>query len=225
MKKQRKSIKELKKYWQSDEFVKTTFGKNANFTDDKVEKLISKLLSLPNEDWITILAYGSLMSESDGYRTIPSAKNYRCVNIDGYDRVFNIGSERYGSFLNVRVNEDAKQMIVMAIDVHAEDMPKFLQRESLYEFTSHKFIDDDYNHKIGLIVVSYYNEDWLEPQLNYLHLCLSGIQEFAGIEGVDNFLDTSYCYNPRKVRQTTIREWLYDMNPIDYMIRHKYSSR
>ena len=63
------------------------------------------------------------------------------------------------------------------------------------------------------------NEQALDPQLNYLHLCIAGAFKLYGVEGFTNFLDTTHTFNG------TIREYLKNVDLISWMARHDYSPR
>lgn len=213
-------------FWEKDSFYEKWFGKSqtANASAQYFKK---KLCSLPIDEKFKVVGYGSLMNGADADRTIKESEGFP-VYAPGWERIFNMGRIRTGSFLNVRRNDNAvKDMAAIMYEVNWEQMPALLMREGLYdlEWTT---VRDEWGteHEALIVVGSLGNQDdFIQPQLNYLHLCMTGIQDQFGFEGVDNFLDTTFCYSPNHQSQVSVREWLTTMNTLTYILSHDYSPR
>jgi hypothetical protein len=224
------SLDDITRYWNSNEFLLDMFGNNFNKTST-ASNLVNTLNSLPLSYTYTIAAYGSLLNAKDIYRTMPSAKNFRAEYIYGYQRIFNMGSLETGCFLNIK--KDYKEnTLCRFIDISYEDLPEYILREGLYNITELRKAEysvaiPDKQPVLTVIGKQYFinKSVGIEPQLNYMHMCLTGIKELAGMTGVNNFLNKTLCYSNDDYDYIPAKEWLYKLDITNYMISKNYSSR
>jgi hypothetical protein len=180
--------------------------------------IIAKVNELEDRDY-KVIGYGSLLNSSDVYRTSPNLVRHEVGFLDGWTRIFNMGSANTGSYLNVRPS-NRKSMIVAILTVPALDMFSLIEREINYRMLTVKVRDEVGKTMDALMVVGYkahttYN---LIPQANYLHLCMNGAGKLGGKRGIDNFIDsTETCFG-------TLKEFL--QTPLEQVYRAQvYSSR
>jgi len=219
------TFNDLRNYWNSDKFIKDNFG-DPKENRKYAKSLIKKLNKLPELDIFPIVAYGSLMNNADARRTVGETDS-EVMTIPGWERVFNIGNIASGSFLNVRKSRYGNDMDVIIRYVKAEKMPKLLMRESLYDMEIVEAIDaNGHKHNVYMVVADpYYEDPWINVQLNYLHLCMTGIKVDGDRQMMDNFLTTTYCYSNELAKEVTIDEWLNSVSLKNYLLIHRYSSR
>jgi len=219
-----------KKEWTSEKFLREFFQvkKNENpFNKYYIKEFIDTISNIPLRHEYTMVGYGSLLNEKDIPRTLPSGKNHRLGILNGYKRIFNVaGNVNDIAYLNVEKVPYDLQTYVALIDFPYYELPNIIARESLYDFTE-VMIQEQNKETQSLMVVgnNYFVNNYATPLLNYLHLCISGIKDLAGKEGVDNFLYTTYCYSQYHGEQVTINEYLKHVNLLDYMVRREYISR
>jgi len=215
--------------WAREHFLRTTFnvatGKSV-FEDFEVKNFRKQIEKIPIQSSYVMIGYGSLMNKGDVPRTCPNAKYHRLGVLQGYERIFNMG---WGtSFLNVRETENEAKMQVALVDIPFHELPSIIKREGNYEFITVKVMDIEMEEIVeALMVVSVDHNinDALAPQLNYTHLCLSGIKALNGINGVNNFLNTTYCYSEKSHSHVKLDKWLSEMDVINHMFMNDYSSR
>lgn len=220
-----------REYWRSEEFKEKIFGKSWE-TNKSVKPFIDELMSFPIKPFFPFVAYGSLMDEYDAYRTIGYADT-KTVWIPGWQRVFNMGYKETGSFLNVRPVEGGypESMIAFVKDVSWENLPDILRRERLYNVEEVKtiYVDEDgvTREELAYMVVGdeVFEEPYIQPQLNYLHLCMRGIKHDGTAHMMNNFLDGTACYSQELTKEVPLRVWLQNVNLTNYLLTHKYSSR
>lgn len=214
--------------WESEAFIMHIFGikdRNKVFTDKRVLRYLNQLDGIPITQHYTLIGYGSLMNEDDVTRTIKTGFNHRLGLVKNYERVFNIGQET--AYLNIRECK-GQEIEVALIDFEFTDIPNIIRRESLYGFKTIKTYDPSIGKEIEALAViglTGYENNIIEPQLNYLHLCLTGAKELNEIYGINNFLDSSYCYSPTHANIVSVRKYLQELNVINHMIQNDYSSR
>lgn len=219
-----------RQYWASDEFLYDFFGKKwKNANNGRFAKSIqNKLLALPVLEEFDILAYGSLMNDLSAQKTLSTFET-ELGTLDKYERVFNMGSIRTGSYLNVRkVDDDTKSIEVIVRKIPFHDMPEFITREGNYNVEQVVYFNNDIGrNKKGIIVIGkpIMEDDFLKPQLNYVHLCMDGIKMNADMYFMDNFLENTYCFSDELSREVTLKKWLKNVNLLTYLKTYNYSSR
>ena len=194
-------------YWKSKQLYEELFGKDVKLDSQQVKDLMKILRSLPDQQDYDIITYGSLMNFNDSNRTLPrQLDRFNCV-LKNYERIFNVGWKEQGAFL-------------------------YIKREGLYDIVPvHFHILNDYQEPDeegifkGFTVISSLDYYGIEPQLNYFHLCLTGVLQEMGDIGYNNFLDSTKCYSVKQHKYIMAREWLKELDLIDYMTRHTYSPR
>lgn len=216
--------------WRTEVFLRKLLGikdKEINLKDDyNVQRFLYQLRNIPEKRKLTVIGYGSLMNCTDISRTSPNAENHRLGILNGFERIFNIGGDT--SFMNVRRANDTSQMNVSLIDIPFTDIPNLIIREGRYNFEVVDVFDVIENKNISALIVvgdSMFEDDSLSPQLNYLHLCLTGAKWLDGLRGVRDFLETTYCYSNKQHEHIKINDWLKELDLIDYMFVHDYSNR
>lgn len=207
--------------WKSKEFL-MEFFRISEHTDpyktEAVKEFIRKIDKIAIQETYTLIGYGSLMKLSDAKKTL-DVINFEYGYIRGYERIFNIGFDT--AYLNVQRSEKTILNVAL-IEFPFYNLPNIIRRESLYEIETVQ-----YDNRTALIAIAStpQTNDILEPQLNYLHLCLTGAKELGGLKAIDQFIDNTYCYSQFHNAQVTIREYLSKLNLINYIIRYDYSSR
>eukprot|EP01095_Lingulamoeba_sp_RSL-Kostka_P005228 TRINITY_DN16566_c0_g1_i1.p1 TRINITY_DN16566_c0_g1~~TRINITY_DN16566_c0_g1_i1.p1 ORF type:complete len:269 (+),score=62.68 TRINITY_DN16566_c0_g1_i1:39-845(+) len=103
-----------------------------------------------NDQNVTIIGYGSLLSLKSAKRTCKSISNFRSGEVIGYERCFNLVSI-WGIKNNIsdletneiaavstrqieESNNDKKRMFVSIFDINKNELEYYLERESRYEF-------------------------------------------------------------------------------------------
>lgn len=215
----------LRKEWTGKAFIEKNFYKGINNNSPQVKEFERKLGLFPqDEDWITIATYGSLMNANDIPRTLGNEAYSQPGIMHGYQRVFNCGYKDTGSFLNIR-KASSSDILISLITVKYDMIPNYIKREQLYEPVKVQCTDLNGEHVEAIAVIAdEYTDIGLEPQLNYLHLCLTGIASLHGMTGVHDFLK-SETYNSKLRKMSTIKEWLDNVDLIDLLIRQEYKSR
>ena len=213
------SLKEIKDKYLTDEnieYIEEYYG-----TEKSVD-FARNVAALEDKDYY-IVGYGSLMKESDAKRTFKYLKSIRGIWLYGWRRIFNMGRMETGSYLNVyKVSNDSDGMPVALLKVSFRDMPEFFLREILYNADTLELnIDgklkgayivhqpDISRHTIGI-----------QPILTYTLLCIEGIKDFFGYDGMKGFYETTELYNGRP-----INEWLNTVNILEYAETHKHTTR
>lgn len=225
---QKFTLKDQKRKWLSQESLRKRFNidpKKDVYDNESVKRFINQLNRIPIQETYTLVGYGSLLNANDIPRTLPSAQNHRLGILFGYKRIFNIGFDT--AYLNV-VPDDEIDIEVAIVEFEHEHLPDLIQREALYDFEEVEVYDVEDEKAIKALMVigdEYYENNLIEPQLNYLHLCLSGASELNELKGINNFLDTSFCYSPYHANTVSVRNYLSKLNTINYMVQHRYSSR
>lgn len=214
-----------KQLWASDHFYKQLFGKKLDFNEPFIRKLRWQLNNLPEQDSYNIIGYGSLLNENSLKRTIKEPSNPVPVFILGYERIFNVGNWETGAFLNIREAKDS-MMICNKITIKAKEMPEYLIREGLYDLIEVKYKNinnDEYGKAYTVISNDFVSS--IQPQLNYLHMCIDGIINLAGRYGARNFMDTTYCYSQKNGQLIKLSQWLEEVDLKQLMINQQYISR
>lgn len=223
-----------REYWKSKEYLKTIFGKDVDVKSARVKKLLDVIDRIPESPVYTIAAYGSLLNTGDIFRTMPTAHNFRRGSICGFTRVFNVGHLDTGCVLNIRPSSDKEEEVICNfIDIEFEDLPHYIIREGWYDV---KVLDHEYDYEIDELidnpVLTVVGKDFVvnssigvEPQLNYLHLCVSGMKDVAGWEGVQHFMNETLCYSNEENNYIPVRQWLADLDLGRYLITKEFSSR
>lgn len=226
-------FRDHRKYWKTKDHMRLLFGNKVNMDSAPVQNLIRAIDSIPESRTYTIAAYGSLLNTKDVYRTMPSASNFRKGLIHGYERIFNMGSLGRGCVLNIRPCHQDVKLTCNFIDIDYTDLPEYILREGWYDVIvvdRDEYTDSGNNEKVPVLTVIgdksiVNNSIGVEPQLNYLHLCLDGMKDVAGWEGVKEFLDKTICYNNKANEYTPVRQWLYSLDLQRYFVTNDYSSR
>lgn len=167
----------------------------------------------------TVIGYGSLMNQKDAERTFNDISNFELGTIREWERVFNMGTVKNGAYLNVRECEWASISVAL-ITISAEDYIQFYLREFWYDLVSIEAVNSN-NEKIqATMVVGRDNiNEKLNPMLNYVMLCLKGIQELGGNERALRFLEDT-----RTVRGS-LKEYLESLDLISHMLTMNYVNR
>ena len=223
-------------YWRSKEYLKRLFGNNVDIKSAVVQDFLDTIDSIPENPTYTIAAYGSLLNTSDIFRTMPTASNFRIGHIYGFTRIFNMGVLGRGCVLNIQHHPDEqKDVICNFIDISYEDLPEYILREGWYNIEvlePDQYYDpegeaNDFSPVLTVIGdQSIVNRSiGVEPQLNYLHLCLTGMKEIGGWEGIQQFLGETLCYSKKARDYVSVKQWLFTTDMVDYMITNDYSKR
>lgn len=217
--------------WKTKPFLDSLFGKNVNMKSIPVKNLLNTLDNIPISESYTIAAYGSLLNHDDILRTMPSADFYRKGYIYGYERIFNVGRIETGCVLNIQKQPNATT-ICNFITISYKDLPRYILREGWYdvvtlnqnEYKDGWEVQDPVLTVVGKepIILS---SVAIEPQLNYLHLCLSGMKETAGWEGVQNFIHNTLCYSKKEADYIPVIDWLDNLDLINYFLTTEYNKR
>lgn len=216
-------FKDHRKVWRSEKFLREYFVIRKHedpFKNIYVRNFLTQLNRIEVKKEYTLAGYGSLLNKNDVLRTLPSAKNHRLSHIDGYRRIFNVGWDT--AYLNIEENADSLINVAL-IDFPYYELPNIITREGWYSFNEVKTINDQQ----VLVVIGDAGciKDTIDPQLNYIHLCLSGAKDLGGLKEIANFLDQTYCYSQEKAKHVTLREYLNNLNVVNHMIQNEYSSR
>lgn len=110
-----------------------------------------KLYALPRET-LTIIGFGSLLSEASARRTTPRLTNYRLVTVTGYRRIFNkagiVFISRFGASRDDRAiascatrYDGSTRIVCCAFDIPASVFPALDEREHRYHWTEVDFTD------------------------------------------------------------------------------------
>jgi|GEM_PF-6576923 len=223
-----------REYWKSKEYLKRLFGANVDLKSAKVQNLLDTIDSIPESPVYTIAAYGSLLNTSDIFRTMPTASDFRMGHIYGFTRIFNMGSLGRGCVLNIQPDSEG-MVICNFIDISYEDLPEYILREGWYDVEVleknqyHDTWEDVLEPNPVLTVVGdrhIINQSiGVEPQLNYLHLCLTGMKEVGGWLGVQQFLNETLCYSNKTKDYIPVKHWLNSLDLENYLKVNDYSSR
>ena len=225
-----------REYWKSKDYLRKLFGNNVNLKSAQVQDLLDTIDSIPESPIYTIAAYGSLLNTNDILRTMHTANNFRMGRIYGFTRIFNVGRLGTGCVLNIQHHPDEdKDVICNFIDISYEDLPEYILREGWYNvevLEEDQYYDtwEDVNERNPVLTVigdqHIVNQSiGIEPQLNYLHLCLTGMKEMGGWQGVHQFLEETLCYSHKDKNYIPVKDWLNTVDAIDYMITNDYSKR
>jgi len=225
-----------REYWKSKDYLKRLFGNNVDAKSAVVQNLLDTIDSIPESPVYTIAAYGSLLNTNDILRTMPTAENFRMGHIYGFTRIFNIGTLGKGCVLNIQYHPDTqKNVICNFIDISYEDLPEYILREGWYNvevLEEDQYYDtwEDVNERNPVLTVvgdqHIVNQSiGIEPQLNYLHLCLTGMKEIGGWQGVRQFLEETLCFSKEARDYVSVKQWLLTTDMVDYMITNDYSKR
>tara|TARA_R110000787_G_scaffold64829_2_gene146297 strand:- start:1765 stop:2475 length:711 start_codon:yes stop_codon:yes gene_type:complete len=171
------------------------------------------------EETYTIVGYGSLLKESDAYRTMPDMKNHRLGYIDKFRRIFNMWG-----YLNVEVDLDVKNMPVGIAELNTSDVISFAFRERNYFVQKIPFTEIDESTSSGLMVIA--NEENQttqgEPIITYLLLCMTGVRELGGYKALNKFIETTFT------NQGPLLHYLQEYNLtglIQYVTRNSHIKR
>lgn len=216
-----KTFEDKMKEWNSLPFIAKLMGVEIKFVnnDDNRVKHYRKQLSRLIDKQYKMIGYGSLIGTADAGRTVSEYYEFEAGYISGWERVFDMGNSYSGSYLNIRKNTRAKPMLVSVITIDVDQMPKIIMREINYNVIDTKVTVNGVEVDAVMVEGSAGKGNALEPQLNYLHLCLQGAMEIAGLSGRENFLDTTYTY------RGTLREWFNKTDLLSVMSTQSYLSR
>lgn len=223
-----------REYWKSKEYLEKLFGRNVNIKSSTVQNFLNTIDGIPKSEKYTIAAYGSLLNISDIFRTMPTADNFRAGIIRGYTRIFNIGRLGQGCYLNIQPSDYTNKLTCNFIDISYEDLPEYILREGYYNIEildPSDYIDSisgNVNNPVLTVVgdQSIINQSiGIEPQLNYVHLCLTGMKDVAGWEGVQEFLHDTLCYSNKTNDYIPLKHWLNSLDLAKYLVTNNYSSR
>jgi hypothetical protein len=227
----------LRKEWDNPKFYEKYFGKNPDMNKYYIKELQRKLSLLPQEqEEYTIAAYGSLMNTEDIPRTLGNKCEYIKGFLPGYERIFDVGNFDTGSYLNIRplnIEEDSLEgkdydengIIVNLITVSKDKIPDYIMREGYYEPEIVTCYYDNGSSVEAITVISDHDQIGLQPMLNYVHLCVSGAKEFAGIEGLNCMMNNTMCYSTKQCSYISLKEWLSKVNLVNLMIQQPYTKR
>ena len=108
-------------------------------------------MTVPRQS-LTIVGFGSLLSEASARRTTPSLTNYRLVTVAGYRRIFNktgiVFISKFGASPDDRAlsscatrHDGATQLVCCAFDIPATEFPALDEREHRYAWADVAFTD------------------------------------------------------------------------------------
>ena len=217
----------LRKEWNDHKTHQKLFGDKIKSDNYWVKELKRKLALLPQTGvYYTIAAYGSLMNTEDIPRTLGDDAISYGGTLSGFRRIFDVGDASTGSYLNIKqTNNPDDEIIVNLITVKADMMPAYISREGLYEPMIVECKDFEGNELSAITVMSDVNEPGLQPMLNYVHLCVSGVKSLYGFDGVECMLDNTDVYSINNCRYVSLREWLNRVDLVNHMIQQTYRSR
>ena len=103
-----------------------------------------------SSDDITIIGFGSLLSEASARRTTPGLSNYRLVTVPGYRRIFNkvgiVFVSKFGASPRDRAisscatrYDGTTQLVCAAFDIPADEFPALEEREHRYRWTEVRY--------------------------------------------------------------------------------------
>lgn len=102
-----------------------------------------------NDREITIIGFGSLLSEESARRTCPSLKNFRCGQVQNYVRSFNKVDPNSSRFdhQNIAnwafVDKPGFHTLVTLFEIANEDYPAFAKREGEYDLKYLEYKDEN----------------------------------------------------------------------------------
>jgi hypothetical protein len=198
-------FKELKKYYLSRDYTQQL----GLFMSKGEIKAFKDRIKAVEDKVYNIIGYGSLMNYEDARRTFGTILDFRSETIKGWERIFNLDADY--AYLNVRKNPEAEiEVAVLSID--GKSMLGFVTREILYDIVTVELSDGTE----AFMVVSSLTNDELPPLLSYVGLCIEGMKSLGD---VDKFLDETLT------NYGTLREWLTNLDIVDYFKNLTYVSR
>ena len=218
----------LRYEWNNLKFYQGLFGEKVDVAKDKgVISLQRKLMMLPQDrEEYTIAAYGSLLNERDISRTMGDKYRSEIGMLGGYQRIFDTASwPIYGSYLNIIKTNTLDSIFVNLITIPKDKLPNYIIREGLYDPIIVECETLDGKKVEAITVINEFGDFGVQPMLNYTHLCIQGIKEQLGKEGVNCMLDNTLCYSLSNHDYITLREWLKTVDLTDLMIRNEYVNR
>ena len=217
---------QLRKEWDDWKLYQRLFYKDVKADNQYVKDLKRKLSLLPqDQEYYTIAAYGSLFNEDDIPRTLGKDYYSEIGKLSGYKRIFDVGDAESGSYFNIKKTDFTDEILVNLITVKYDKIPNYILREGYYEPVVVDCIDSEGKNIKAITVISDYNQPGLQPMLNYVHLCISGVKGLAGWEGVECMLDNTDVYSIKQAKYISLREWLNEVNLVNHMIQQNYRSR
>lgn len=102
-----------------------------------------------SEKLITIIGFGSLLSESDARRTCPNLKNFRYGRVPGYARVFGKVDSNETDYSKPQIanwaffEAEGHETLVTLFEIPEEEYEAFVEREMDYHLKSVKYIELD----------------------------------------------------------------------------------
>lgn len=131
------------------------------------------------EDFITIVGFGSLLSERSARVTVPDLRNFRLGKIRGWRRVFGhpagifftrgIACWTTREFASLACeendNKDMQDMVVTLFEISKSELPDFYSREEEFKIVECEFMEYDEKqpspNKRGLICARSSDEKWI----------------------------------------------------------------
>jgi len=206
-----------RKLWLSDEYLGDMFEGNI----DGIDNFKYQLSNIPVSEKYTIIGYGSLLNQNNALFTLDTIFNFKRGLLTGFTRTFNVGMRQ--SILNVEKSIDPKStMAVSLIEIPFYELPELINREAWYNF--HQINTGETTTGLIVSAKKQATNERVEPQLNYLHLCLSGLNEFYP-QGVDNFLDETMCFSYELKKRVSARVFLNNLKLTNYILRNEYKNR
>ena len=101
------------------------------------------------KDMITIIGFGSLLSEESARRTCPSLKNFRLGRVEHFVRAFNKVDSNCEDFADKNiaswafVDMPGATSLVTLFEIHADDYPAFIRREADYDLRCISYIETE----------------------------------------------------------------------------------
>ena len=208
MNKNKEGFKDIKeRYLHKDLLhdIEHDYGKQA------LSDYIENIKGIEEDKEYNIFGYGSLMNYSDAKRSFKNIKAFAPYTIENFGRVFNLGY--IGKYLNVK-HYIGGEVAGVKITILAEDMLAFILREVAYKLNVINLRDES----IYIVIASGTSISG-EPILSYVSLCMQGAKDLGGYEYVENLLQAE-VYNGQ-----SLKEWLDNLDLVNYLIRNDHVSR
>lgn len=167
-----------------------------------IKRLLANILFIDSKKKYAVVGYGSLLSPRSAARTIKNAINVAHVNVQGWERVFNLYHNVFdGNVLNVRKSPLSK-INVSLIEIDAHDLAQFFIRESSYDFACINLSDMEFAYDapkkpfeatFAYMCVSRYDVR-KQPLEHYLKTCMYSCKQVSE-QALQLFCDSTVVYH------------------------------